>query len=74
MRVNAVSPGWIMTEGTDVFLKRLQGANGGTLEDARELVLKGLGGIPIGRGAEPLEVRRSNRLLSLGQGFLDPWR
>jgi NAD(P)-dependent dehydrogenase (short-subunit alcohol dehydrogenase family) len=28
VRVNVVSPGWIMTEGTDVFLKRLQDANG----------------------------------------------
>ena len=55
VRVNAVSPGWIMTEGTDAFLKRLQDANGGTLEDARQLVLNGLGGISIGRGAEPFE-------------------
>lgn len=56
VRVNAVSPGWIMTEGSDVFLKRIQAANGGTVEDARQLVLAGLGGIPIGRGAEPFEV------------------
>ncbi len=56
VRVNAVSPGWIMTESTGVFLKRLQDANGGTLEDARQLVLQGLGGISIGRGAEPFEV------------------
>lgn len=56
IRVNVVSPGWIMTEGTDVFLKRIQDANGGTLEDARQLVLQGLGGISIGRGAEPFEV------------------
>lgn len=56
VRVNVVSPGWIMTEGTDVFLKRIQAANGGTVEDARQLVLAGLGGISIGRGAEPSEV------------------
>ena len=56
VRVNVVSPGWIMTESTGVFLKRLQDANGGTIEDARQLVLRGLGGIPIGRGAEPSEV------------------
>jgi len=53
VRVNTVSPGWIMTEGTDVFLERIRTANGGTLEDARQLVLAGLGGIAIGRGAEP---------------------
>ena len=56
VRVNVVSPGWIMTEGTDVFLKRIQAANGGTIEDARQLVLASLGGISIGRGAEPFEV------------------
>ncbi|RUW50950.1 MULTISPECIES: SDR family oxidoreductase [unclassified Mesorhizobium] len=56
VRVNVVSPGWIMTEGTNVFLKRIQAANGGSIEDARQLVLAGLGGISIGRGAEPFEV------------------
>jgi NAD(P)-dependent dehydrogenase (short-subunit alcohol dehydrogenase family) len=64
VRVNTVSPGWIMTEGTDVFLKRLQDANGGTLEDARQLVLQGLGGISIGRGAEPFEVAEAIAFLA----------
>lgn len=64
VRVNVVSPGWIMTEGTDVFLKRIQEANGGTLEDARQLVLAGLGGIAIGRGAEPFEVAEAIAFLA----------
>ena len=64
VRVNTVSPGWIMTEGTDVFLKRIQDANGGTLEDARQLVLNGLGGISIGRGAEPFEVAEAVAFLA----------
>jgi NAD(P)-dependent dehydrogenase (short-subunit alcohol dehydrogenase family) len=64
VRVNVVSPGWIMTEGSDVFLKRIQDANGGTLEDARQLVLKGLGGIAIGRGAEPFEVAEAIAFLA----------
>lgn len=64
VRVNTVSPGWIMTEGTDVFLKRIQDANGGTLEDARHLVLHGLGGISIGRGAEPFEVAEAIAFLA----------
>jgi NAD(P)-dependent dehydrogenase (short-subunit alcohol dehydrogenase family) len=59
VRVHVVSPGWIMTERTDVFVKRIQDANGGTLEDARQLVQKGLGGIAIGRSAEPFEVAES---------------
>lgn len=56
VRVNSVSPGWIMTDATGDFLKLLQDANGGTIEDARQSVLDALGGIPIGRGAEPEEV------------------
>lgn len=64
VRVNTVSPGWIMTEGTDVFLERIQAANGGTLEDARQLVLAGLGGISIGRGAKPFEVAEAIAFLA----------
>ncbi|MDX3809951.1 SDR family oxidoreductase [Bosea thiooxidans] len=56
VRVNVVSPGWIMTESAIHFLERLQKVNGGTIEDARQSVLDALGGIPIGRGAEPSEV------------------
>lgn len=56
VRVNSVSPGWIMTEATSDFLEILRKANGGTIEDARQSVLDALGGIPIGRGAEPHEV------------------
>ncbi|SEH19252.1 NAD(P)-dependent dehydrogenase, short-chain alcohol dehydrogenase family [Sphingopyxis sp. YR583] len=56
VRVNVVSPGWIMTQGSEELLKRLQAANGGTIEEARQLVLDGLGGIPIGRPADTHEV------------------
>lgn len=56
VRVNVVSPGWIMTESSVNLLERLQAANGGTIEQARQVVLDSLGGIPIGRPAEPHEV------------------
>ena len=64
VRVNVVSPGWIMTESTGVFLERIRAANGGSLEDARQLVLAGLGGIGIGRGAEPWEVAEAIAFLA----------
>ncbi|WP_292965672.1 SDR family oxidoreductase [Novosphingobium sp. UBA1939] len=56
VRVNSVSPGWIMTEGADDFLETLRATSGGTIEDARQSVLDALGGISIGRGAAPEEV------------------
>jgi NAD(P)-dependent dehydrogenase (short-subunit alcohol dehydrogenase family) len=56
VRVNSVSPGWIMTDATGDFLEMLRNANAGTIEEARQSVLNALGGISIGRGAEPEEV------------------
>ena len=56
VRVNVVSPGWIMTEAVGDFLEMLRSANGGTIEDTRQSVLDALDGISIGRGAEPEEV------------------
>ena len=43
-------------QATGDFLEMLRKANGGTIEDARQSVLAALGGISIGRGAEPEEV------------------
>jgi NAD(P)-dependent dehydrogenase (short-subunit alcohol dehydrogenase family) len=45
-----------MTEATQDFLETLRAAHGGSIEDARRSVLDALGGITIGRGAEPQEV------------------
>lgn len=56
VRSNSVSPGWIITEATGDFLEMLRAASGGTIEDARQSVLDALGGIAIGRGAQPEEV------------------
>ncbi|ASG20249.1 SDR family oxidoreductase [Nitrospirillum viridazoti] len=56
VRVNIVCPGWIMTEGAVDLVKGMQFSNGGTFEEARQAVMAWIGGIPIGRGAEPAEV------------------
>lgn len=56
VRINIVCPGWIMTEGAVDLVKTMQAANGGTFEEARQSVMAWIGGIPIGRGAEPSEV------------------
>ncbi|MBB5747636.1 SDR family oxidoreductase [Brevundimonas variabilis] len=56
VRVNVVSPGWIMTEASGSLLERIAEGSGGTIEDARQSVLASLGGIPLGRPADPQEV------------------
>lgn len=56
VRVNMVCPGWIMTEGAVDLVKGMQASNGGTYEEARQAVMAWIGGIPIGRAAEPSEV------------------
>ncbi|MBO9501695.1 SDR family oxidoreductase [Brevundimonas sp. A19_0] len=56
VRVNVVSPGWIATEAAGALLERIAEGTGGTIEEARQSVLAALGGIPLGRAAEPEEV------------------
>lgn len=56
VRVNVVSPGWIYTEAADDLMTRIAASTGGTVEAARQGVLDALGGIPLGRPADPEEV------------------
>jgi NAD(P)-dependent dehydrogenase (short-subunit alcohol dehydrogenase family) len=56
VRVNAISPGGIRTEGTQVFFDRIAEANGISREDAAQRVMDSLGGVPLGRFAETDEV------------------
>lgn len=56
VRINIVCPGWIMTEGAVDLVKNMQATKGGTYEEARQAIMAWIGGIPIGRAAEPSEV------------------
>lgn len=56
VRVLSVAPGWIMTEASEDFAKRV-GADAGTdYEGGRKIIMDALGGIPVGRAATPQEV------------------
>jgi NAD(P)-dependent dehydrogenase (short-subunit alcohol dehydrogenase family) len=56
VRVNAISPGGIRTEATEVFYDRIAEADGVTREAAAQQVMDSLGGVPLGRFAETGEV------------------
>lgn len=56
VRVNAVSPGWILTTASENLAKRLAESGGTDEETARQGIMDALGGIPIGRPAWPEEV------------------
>jgi NAD(P)-dependent dehydrogenase (short-subunit alcohol dehydrogenase family) len=56
VRVNVVSPGWIYTEASDALVRRIAETNGGDLDAAKASIFEALGGIPLGRPADPGEV------------------
>lgn len=56
VRVLAVSPGWIMTDSATRMMQRIAESSNATIEQATQSVMNALGGIPIGRPAQPEEV------------------
>lgn len=56
VRVNAVSPGGIMTEAWEGFLELIAKPEGLSREAAAQKIYDSLGGIPLGRFAHPEEV------------------
>jgi NAD(P)-dependent dehydrogenase (short-subunit alcohol dehydrogenase family) len=56
VRVVRVSPGWIATEASVHLAERLGAEHGGGVEAGKQMIMQALGGIPIGRPAEPEEV------------------
>jgi NAD(P)-dependent dehydrogenase (short-subunit alcohol dehydrogenase family) len=56
VRVLTVSPGWIMTESSVRLTERISQSANITIDEARQSVMDALGGIPMGRPAQPEEV------------------
>jgi NAD(P)-dependent dehydrogenase (short-subunit alcohol dehydrogenase family) len=56
VRVVRVSPGWVETEAAVALANRLATQSGTDYEGGKQIIMKSLGGIPLGRPARPLEV------------------
>jgi NAD(P)-dependent dehydrogenase (short-subunit alcohol dehydrogenase family) len=56
VRVVRVSPGWIETEAAVALAERLAADAGTDYEGGKQIIMKALGGIPLGRPAKPKEV------------------
>lgn len=56
IRVLTVSPGWIMTTASTRMMERIAESSNTTIEQTTQSVMDALGGIPIGRPAQPEEV------------------
>ena len=56
IRVVRVSPGWVETEAAVALAERLAADAGTDYEGGKQIIMKSLGGIPLGRPAKPREV------------------
>jgi NAD(P)-dependent dehydrogenase (short-subunit alcohol dehydrogenase family) len=56
VRVVRVSPGWVETEASVRLAERLAKEAKTDYEGGKQIVMRGLGGIPLGRPATPREV------------------
>ncbi|HZF26562.1 MAG TPA: SDR family oxidoreductase [Steroidobacteraceae bacterium] len=56
IRVVRVSPGWVETEAAVALAERLSVQAGTGYEGGKQIIMKSLGGIPLGRPAKPREV------------------
>jgi NAD(P)-dependent dehydrogenase (short-subunit alcohol dehydrogenase family) len=56
VRVVRVSPGWVETEASVALAERLAGDAGTDYEGGKQIIMKSLGGIPLGRPSKPIEV------------------
>ncbi|AEQ96784.1 dehydrogenase [Xanthomonas oryzae pv. oryzicola] len=54
--VLSVAPGWIETEASVAFAQRMGKEAGTDYKGGKKIVMEWLGGIPVGRPAQPQEV------------------
>ncbi|TFW27260.1 SDR family oxidoreductase [Duganella callida] len=69
VRVLRVSPGWIETEAATAFVNELAAKAGHSYEEAKAGVMQALGGIPLGRPAQPREVADLIAFLAISEGL-----
>jgi NAD(P)-dependent dehydrogenase (short-subunit alcohol dehydrogenase family) len=56
VRVVRISPGWIETESSVELAQRLAQEHRVSVEEGKEMIMKSLGGVPIGRPSKPAEI------------------
>jgi len=56
IRVVRVSPGWVETDAAVALATRLAAQAGTDYEGGKQIIMRSLGGIPLGRPAKPREV------------------
>ncbi len=56
IRVNALAPGFIMTEAAAAFVNMLAAAAGDDCQTALQKVISGIGGIPLGQPGRPQDI------------------
>jgi NAD(P)-dependent dehydrogenase (short-subunit alcohol dehydrogenase family) len=56
IRVIRVSPGWVETDAAVALAERLGAQAGTDYAGGKQIIMKSLGGIPMGRPARPKEV------------------
>lgn len=56
IRVVRVSPGWVETEAAVALAERVAEQAGTDYEGGKQIIMRSLGGIPLGRPAKPREV------------------
>lgn len=64
IRVNSLSPGFIMTEAAEAFVSMLAEAAGEDRETALQKVIAGIGGIPLGQPGRPQDIAETVAFLA----------